>query len=201
MSMARLASGPRVSPVHRHWTDGIDDADSWTTDGHKWLNTPYDCAMAIWPGRRCTRRGNEQRCRLRRRVEGRRRRISPSNSLGDRVASWCGLRCGLSVAPALHHLSSVTALRPNDWLPGCRTQVSKFLNRVVLNQVIARGRTDSETAALRVAVENSGEAWFGPSVWAGRPAFRLSVSSWRTKDADIERLIQQLARLRADGDK
>jgi len=59
----------------------------------------------------------------------------------------------------------------------------------VLNQVLVRAADDETTAYVRSAVERSGEAWFGPSVWGGRPAFRLSVSSWRTTDEDIERLL------------
>jgi glutamate/tyrosine decarboxylase-like PLP-dependent enzyme len=71
------------------------------------------------------------------------------------------------------------------------------INRVVLNQVLVRGKADEETLAIRAAVEASGEAWFGATVWRGRPAFRLSVSSWRTADEDIEALVTLLIRIRA----
>ncbi len=70
------------------------------------------------------------------------------------------------------------------------------VNRVVLNQVLVRGATDAQTAAIRLAVEESGEAWFGGTMWEGRPAFRISISSWRTRDDDIDALVALLVRCR-----
>lgn len=72
------------------------------------------------------------------------------------------------------------------------------LNRVVLNQVVVQGRTDHETTAIRLAVEKSGEAWFGPTVWKGSAAFRISISSWRTEKADIDRLFLAIVKARDD---
>jgi len=69
------------------------------------------------------------------------------------------------------------------------------VNRVVLNQVLVRAQSDELTTAVREAAQRSGKLWFGPTVWRGRPAFRISVSSWRTRDADIERLVALLADL------
>ena len=62
--------------------------------------------------------------------------------------------------------------------------------------VLVRGDSDEQTIAIREAAQASGEVWFGPTVWQGRPAFRLSVSSWRTTDADIQLLADLLMRLR-----
>jgi glutamate/tyrosine decarboxylase-like PLP-dependent enzyme len=70
------------------------------------------------------------------------------------------------------------------------------LNRVVLNQIVVRGRTDEETTRIRSMVEKSGEAWFGPTVWKGETAFRISISSWRTTQADIGRLFAAIVRAR-----
>lgn len=72
----------------------------------------------------------------------------------------------------------------------------QVLNRVVLNQVLVRGDTDEQTIAIRQAAQASGEVWFGPTVWQGRPAFRLSLCSWRTEDADVEALGALLLRLK-----
>jgi glutamate/tyrosine decarboxylase-like PLP-dependent enzyme len=72
----------------------------------------------------------------------------------------------------------------------------EVVNNVILNQVLVRGNTDEETLAIRAAVEASGEAWFGATVWRGRPAFRLSISSWRTRDEDIQALAELLTRVR-----
>ena len=89
-------------------------------------------------------------------------------------------------------------LRQADHLAGrLRAAGYQVINRVVLNQVLVRADCDEETVAIRTAAQASGEVWFGPTLWQGRPAFRLSVSSWRTTDADIERLADLLARLKS----
>jgi len=72
----------------------------------------------------------------------------------------------------------------------------EIVNRVVLNQVLVRAGSDEETVAIREAAQASGEVWFGPTVWQGRPAFRISVSSWRTTEEDVDRLIALLRRLK-----
>lgn len=90
------------------------------------------------------------------------------------------------------HLRQATHLA--ERLRGAGYQV---LNRVVLNQVLVRADSDEQTLAIRLAAQATGEVWFGPTLWQGRPAFRLSVSSWRTTDADIERLADLLITLKA----
>jgi glutamate/tyrosine decarboxylase-like PLP-dependent enzyme len=91
--------------------------------------------------------------------------------------------------------------RAADYLRSVATRrVFSVLNQVVLNQVVVRGRSDAETNAIRLAVDQSGEAWFGPTTWDRHAAFRISTSSWRTQEADIERLVAQLRRLLAAHD-
>jgi glutamate/tyrosine decarboxylase-like PLP-dependent enzyme len=72
----------------------------------------------------------------------------------------------------------------------------QVLNRVVLNQVLVRADSDEQTLAIRLAAQRSGQVWFGPTVWQGRPAFRLSICSWRTTDADIDLLADLLISLK-----
>jgi glutamate/tyrosine decarboxylase-like PLP-dependent enzyme len=81
---------------------------------------------------------------------------------------------------------------------GLRQAGFEILNRVVLNQVLVRLRSDDETKALRATAVATGKIWFGPTVWQGRAAFRLSVSSWRTTDADIELAIELLSGLKEE---
>ena len=71
-----------------------------------------------------------------------------------------------------------------------------ILNRVMLNQVLVRAGSDAATIAIREAAQASGEIWFGGTVWQGRPAFRLSISSWRTTDEDIDRAVRLLRDIR-----
>ncbi|WP_240354946.1 hypothetical protein [Pectobacterium brasiliense] len=73
----------------------------------------------------------------------------------------------------------------------------EILNRVVLNQVLLRGETDSQTTAIREALQASGKAWFGGTIWQERPALRISVSSWRTQDDNVQALITLLTDIKA----
>jgi aromatic-L-amino-acid decarboxylase len=79
---------------------------------------------------------------------------------------------------------------------GLRDAGYEVLNRVVINQVLVRAGTDEQTVAIRQAAQASGEVWFGATVWQGRPAFRISVSSWRTTDEHVDKLVALLAALR-----
>jgi glutamate/tyrosine decarboxylase-like PLP-dependent enzyme len=71
-------------------------------------------------------------------------------------------------------------------------------NRVVLNQVLVRASTPQETVSLRERVLESGHAWVGQAVSAGEPAIRISVSSWRTKDSDIDALVALISTAHSD---
>ena len=69
-------------------------------------------------------------------------------------------------------------------LPGCTV-----LNEVVINQVLFRFEDDTTTQSVLADVQQSGEAWMGGTTWQGHPAIRVSVSSWRTTEADIDRAV------------
>ncbi|KVZ76954.1 pyridoxal phosphate-dependent decarboxylase family protein [Burkholderia ubonensis] len=175
-------------------TDGIDGADSWTTDGHKWLNTPYDGAMvicrdtdalAVAMNAAAVYSSAERDAQMNLNLEfSRRARGIPIwaalRALGrDGVAAMIDRHCALASRVAT----------------GLRAAGYDVLSRVVLNQVLVRAATDAQTVAIREAAQASGEVWFGPTVWQGRPAFRISVSSWRTEEAHVDRLVDLLAGL------
>ncbi|KWB82757.1 pyridoxal phosphate-dependent decarboxylase family protein [Burkholderia ubonensis] len=175
-------------------TDGIDGADSWTTDGHKWLNTPYDGAMvicrdadalAVAMNAAAVYSSAERDAQMNLNLEfSRRARGIPIwaalRALGrDGVAAMIDWHCALASRVAT----------------GLRAAGYDVLSRVVLNQVLVRAATDAQTVAIREAAQASGEVWFGPTVWQGRPAFRISVSSWRTEEAHVDRLVDLLAGL------
>ncbi|KVU00978.1 pyridoxal-dependent decarboxylase [Burkholderia ubonensis] len=175
-------------------TDGIDGADSWTTDGHKWLNTPYDGAMvicrdadalAVAMNAAAAYSSAERDAQMNLNLEfSRRARGIPIwaalRALGrDGVAAMIDRHCALASRVAT----------------GLRAAGYDVLSRVVLNQVLVRAATDAQTVAIREAAQASGDVWFGPTVWQGRPAFRISVSSWRTEEAHVDRLVDLLAGL------
>jgi glutamate/tyrosine decarboxylase-like PLP-dependent enzyme len=179
----------RATAGAKHLTDGVEQADSWVTDGHKWLNTPYDSAMAI-----CRRRDDllgamTSDAAYAAGSEHSQKNLTLDFSRRPRgIAIWAILRTlgrsGLDamIARNINQASgAATRLRDNGL---------SVLNRVVLNQVLVRCETDAQTLALVAAAQASGKVWFGSTVWQGRPAFRLSFSSWRTTQADVDALCE-----------
>jgi glutamate/tyrosine decarboxylase-like PLP-dependent enzyme len=175
--------------------EGVELADSWTTDGHKWLNTPYDGAMAICRDADALATAMNSDAAYATASRDAQKNLTLEFSRRARgIPIWAALsslgRAGLREMIDRHirqarHLAA--RLREAGY---------QVLNRVVLNQVLVRADSDEQTIAIRTAAQQSGQVWFGPTVWQGRPAFRLSVSSWRTTDADIETLAQVLTELK-----
>ncbi|WP_256625446.1 pyridoxal-dependent decarboxylase [Pseudomonas sp. LPB0260] len=174
---------------------GVELADSWTTDGHKWLNTPYDSAMAICRDADALASAMNSDAAYATASRDAQKNLTLEFSRRARgVAVWAALaslgRDGLRemldrhIRQAGHLAASLRALG------------YQVLNRAVLNQVLVRADSDEQTVAIRQAAQASGQVWFGPTIWQGRPAFRLSLSSWRTRDADIQVLIELLGELK-----
>ncbi|QGZ59168.1 pyridoxal phosphate-dependent decarboxylase family protein [Paraburkholderia acidiphila] len=189
---ARTASSAALSGL----TEGIEGADSWTTDAHKWLNTPYDCAMVICRDAKALAEAmNSDAAYLSASADAQKNLTLEFSRRARGIPVWAALRTlgrgGVAAMVERHHAQ---AQRIGAELARLGYEV---LNRVVLNQVLFRCETDEQTLALRAAVQASGETWFGGTMWQGRPALRISVSSWRTRDEDIEALVQLLAALRA----
>ncbi len=179
----------------RSLTDGVEGADSWTTDGHKWLNTPYDSAMVIVRDREALAGAMNSDAAYSIASGDAQKNLTLEFSRRARgVAVWAALRSlGRDGVRELIDRTSDLAVLAAD---GLRANGFEVLNRVVINQVLVRGRTDAETAQVLRAVQESGEFWFGPSSWEGRPAFRISVSSWRTQEADVRALVRAISAAR-----
>jgi len=184
----------RACESKKHLTVGIEGADSWTTDGHKWLNTPYDGAMGI--------------CRDAAALAGAMNSDAAYSSASPDSQKNLGIEFsrrarGIPIWAALRTLGrkGVDEMverhcrQASRLAEGLKMAGIEVLNRVPLNQVLARLDTDDKTRALQKAAEASGELWFGMSVWQGRAAVRLSVSSWRTRDEDVERAIRVVGEL------
>lgn len=190
---ARTASSAGLNAL----CEGIEGADSWTTDAHKWLNTPYDCAMVICRDAAALAEAmNSDAAYLSASADAQKNLTLEFSRRARGIPVWAALRTlgsgGVAAMIERHHAQ---ARRIGAELERLGYEV---LNRVVLNQVLFRCETDAQTQALRSAVQASGETWFGGTTWQGRPALRISVSSWRTRDEDIEALVQLLASLRGD---
>lgn len=184
----------RASENSRHLTSGVDGADSWTTDGHKWLNTPYDGAIAICRNKDALARAmNSDAAYSTASADAQKNLTFEFSRRARGIPIWAALRTlgrdGVADMVDQHRKQATrvaSALRDVGY---------EVLNRVVLNQILVRADSDERTVAILEAAQNSGKVWFGPTVWQGRPAFRISISSFRTKDEHIERLVRILTEL------
>ena len=180
----------------RDLTDGIEAADSWTTDGHKWLNTPYDSAIAICrePGALAQAMNSDAEY-FSASADSQKNLTLEFSRRPRGIAIWAALRSlGRDGVAALVERHCDLALHLAKRLRDAGFDV---INRVVINQVLVRGDSDAQTLAIRQAVLDSGRTWFGSTRWEGRPAFRLSIASWRTDLAEIDLLAEALIEARA----
>jgi glutamate/tyrosine decarboxylase-like PLP-dependent enzyme len=181
-----------AAPELRHLVAGVELADSWATDAHKWLNVPYDCGLAFVADSGAHRAAMAMTAEYLVAEDGAARDAmdwTPEFSRRARgVAVYAALRSlGRSGVAELVERCCRHAQRFADELgrlPGCA-----ILNEVVLNQVLFRFEDDATTNAVLDAVQRSGEAWMSGTTWDGRAAIRISVSNWRTNDADVVRTV------------
>ena len=169
------------------------------TDGHKWLNTPYDGAMAICRDADALAKAMNSDAAYASAAPDAQKNLTLEFSRRARgVPIWAALRSlgRAGVAAMIEgHIGQAKRLAAQLSAAGYNV-----LNRVVINQVLVRADDDAQTDAIRVAAQASGEVWFGATVWQARPAFRLSVSSWRTEDAHIDALAKLLVTLKQQSD-
>lgn len=180
----------------RSLTTGIEGADSWTTDGHKWLNTSYDSAIAICRDANALAQTMNSDAVYFNASNDAQKNVTLEFSRRPRgIGIWAALRSlGREGVAALIERHCDYATHLADRL---RSSGFDVINRVVINQVLVRCETNEQTLAVRQAVLDSGRIWFGLTQWQGRPAFRLSISSWRTGIEHIELLVEALIEARA----
>ena len=176
-----------ASPALRHLVDGVELADSWATDGHKWLNVPYDCGIVL-----CAHPDSHRAAMtlsapyLARTGDRDGADWTPESSRRARAFPlWTALRTlGRAGVAELVERSCAQARRFAELL-AADSEVT-VLNDVVLNQVLVRiGDNDERTRAVAETVQAGGIAWLGTTVRDGRTALRISVSDHATDDAAI----------------
>ncbi len=174
-----------TSPRRQHLVRGVDRADSWATDMHKWLNTTYDSAVAIVRDRQDMARSFDVAAAYlpeSTRLEPVGRGIDMSQR-ARAIEAWAVLKClGESgVAELTDRLCDHAALLAETLERGGLT----VHNVVELNQILVSLDTDAETDVLLEAIQDSGKIWCGGSKWNGRSVMRISVCSWATTVDDI----------------
>jgi glutamate/tyrosine decarboxylase-like PLP-dependent enzyme len=183
----------------RHLVDGVDRADSWSTDAHKWLNVPYDCGIVVCRDVDAHRASMTTEASYL--VQG--GAGAPLDPL-DYVPEFSRRARGIPVYAVIRTLgragiaarishNCAMARRFADRL-GTEPEI-EVLNDVVLNQVLVRfGDSDDRTRAVVDAVQRDGTCWLGGTVWHGVAAMRISVSNWTTTEADVDASVDAILR-------
>ena len=187
-----------ASPEYRKWVKGFELADSWATDGHKWPNIGYDCGIALVRDPRILSEAMSIQAAYLVHSEAR----DPSNygpELSRRargVELWAGLRSlGRSGMAEIVERTSSHARR---FAAGLKAAGYEILNDVVINQVLASFGSPEKTLATVARLQADGTCWCGSTVWQGKTAMRISVSSWATTEQDVERSLTAMLKAAAE---
>lgn len=177
-----------ADPSRSDLVAGLERADSWATDGHKWLNVTYDCGIAFVRDPAALRHTFTA-------VAGylpadaafeAMHHTPQSSQRARQVEVWAVLRAlGRAGIADLVRRTSDTAVAIADRLREAGLDV---LNDVVLNQVLVRLADDATTTALVAEIQADGRIWCGATQWHDAPAMRISVSSWKSAPADADRV-------------
>lgn len=194
-----------ASPKLRHLAKGVEAADSWATDGHKWLNVPFDSGFAFVADPESHRASLSHRAVYLTHVAdardqmdwnpewSRRARAFPAyaalrqlgrDGVADLIERCC--RHAFSIVTGIGKLRGAEVL----WEPTINQGLVRFLDqRPGATQEDHDRRTDEVIAKIL----KTGEAFFGGTTWRGRRAMRVSVCNWQTSDADVQRVIRAVA--------
>jgi glutamate/tyrosine decarboxylase-like PLP-dependent enzyme len=185
-----------ASPRLRALVAGVEGADSWSVDGHKWLNVPYDSGLAIvaHPEAHVAAMSATADYLVQTDLADGFNRTPELSSRGRQIPVYAALRqLGRRGVAALVERCCAHARRLAAAMDA--VEGAAVLNDVVLNQVLVRfDDDDAVTAAVIEAVQREGEAWLGGTVWRGLGAARVSFSNWSTTDEDADRLAAALER-------
>jgi glutamate/tyrosine decarboxylase-like PLP-dependent enzyme len=191
-----------ASPGLRHLARGIEGADSWATDAHKWLNVPYDSGLVFCAHPDAHRAAMGSHASYLVRSEGGERDALDWNPEASRRAR------GFAVYAAIRSLGRSGIA---DLVDRCCSHARRFaealareprvevLGDVVLNQVLVRFLApdedhDARTRAVVEAVQEDGTCWLGGTTWQGKGAMRISVSNWSTTTDDVDRSVAAILR-------
>lgn len=184
----------RIAPDHAPLMDGLELADSFATDGHKWLNVPYDCGIAFVKDPAMLRETMAISAAYLPQTQHREPRdFNPESSRRARgVEVWAALRSlGRSGLTDLIDRNCRLARRF-----AAQLSVAGFsiLNEVVLNQVLVSFGSPEKTLEVVKRIQEDGTCWAGSTVWQGKTAMRISVSSWATTEEDVDRSVAAMVK-------
>ncbi len=190
------AASPRTAAL----VQGVERADSWACDGHKWLNVPYDsgyvfCAHPQVHARAMTYVAAYLTGQVEGRTLGGSDFAAESSRRSRGFATWAALRTlGRSGMADLVDRCCLLARRFADGL--AQLDGVAIANDVVLNQVLVRVGDTRTTDLVEQRVQLDGTCWLGATTWRGERLLRISVSNWSTSEADIDASVEAVAQAR-----
>jgi|SRR5579859_86667 len=185
----------RVSPEFAPLTAGLEHADSWATDAHKWPNASYDCGIVLVKDGMALKSAMTMTAAY---LEGGARREpmyhTPEASRRARgVEFWAALK---SLGRAgLRSLIERTCAHAQRFADHFRQAGFEVLNDVVINQLLVSFGESAVTQKIIRAIQEDGTCWCGGTVWQRKSAMRVSVSSWATTEADIDASAEAILRI------
>jgi len=187
-----------AAPSLTHLVNGVSEADSWATDAHKWLNVPFDCGLAFVRYPEALGASMSVRAEyLPTDTEHR----NPSDFVPELsrrargVEVWAALRTLGRAGVA--ELIERTCRHARRFAEGLSRAGYNVLNDVILNQVLVSFGNTETTNHIIEEIQEDGTCWCGGTVWQGKTAMRISVSSWATTDEDVERSLEAMIRIAA----
>lgn len=184
-----------VSGSKKHLVSGIEQADSWATDAHKWLNVPYDCGIVFV----------RDKAALFAAMSASTAAYIPTNTASEpfqfvpemsrqarAIPVWAGLK---SLGKrGLEELIDRNCSQAQQFAKGLSEAGFTILNDVVLSQVLVHFGDADRTQKVIQKIQEEGVCWCGGTVWQGKPAMRISVSGWNTTDDDVRRSLDSMIR-------
>jgi glutamate/tyrosine decarboxylase-like PLP-dependent enzyme len=185
-----------TSARHRHLLADVERADSWATDGHKWLNLPFDSGLVFVADPAAhsavftqptsyaipaegVREPKDWNPEWSRRARGfvvyAALRALGRSGVGEIVERCCGLATRLVDGLAT--------------LPGVEVLARPRINQGLVRFLADDGQHDRRTDRIIAAIQESGTTWFGGTTWRGKRAMRISVCNWRTTESDVEQAV------------
>jgi glutamate/tyrosine decarboxylase-like PLP-dependent enzyme len=198
-----------ASPRYRHLLKGAELADSWATDGHKWLNVPYDCGYAFVVDNKAHQAAMSHRASY----------LTHDSDARDQIdwnPEWSRRARGFPTYAALRQLgrdgvaslverccahAHALATRIGQ-LPGAEMMCEPVINQGVVRFLDPRdGATEADharrTDEVIAAILATGEAFFTGSNWNGHRVMRVSVCNWQTSESDVERAVMAVEKVLA----
>jgi glutamate/tyrosine decarboxylase-like PLP-dependent enzyme len=184
-----------AAPGRAHLVRGMEGADSWAADAHKWLNVPYDSGLVICRRPEYLRAAMSVTAAYLDGQDGRGEpyQYTPEMSRRARgVEVWAALRA-LGRA-GLQDLVERNCRHAARFAEGLRAAGYRVLNDVTANQVLVAFGDAARTRQVIADLQADGTCWCAGTVWQGQAAMRISVSSWATTENDVEQCLEAMLR-------